>query len=149
MRLALRFFLVSGVIFLLSACERNRLDEEVDRLCRLDGGISVYERVPLPNEMFDKRGLVFPNYVGLPEDKGRYGPDFFVTSERRVIVAGNPEMYRTHIKVIRRSDGKLLGEDVRYTRRGGDLPGPWHPSHHSCAHVTEAPDVVYRIFVRE
>ena len=149
MTCSLRGLLIVGVSLVVCGCDKAQLDDEVDRLCRMDGGIRVYETVRLPEDMVDQRGVVFPKFVGLPSDNGRYGPNFIVTVERKILVSGNPDLYRTHIKVIRRSDGKLLGEDVSYTRRGGDIPGPWHPSHHSCPHVTEAPDVIHRVFVKE
>lgn len=58
----------------LPGCEQARLDQEVDRLCRVDGGIRIYETVKLSKEDYDeKRRIVFPQYLGLPEENGRYG----------------------------------------------------------------------------
>ena len=51
-------------------------------------------------------------------------------------------MSRTHYRVLRRSEQKLLGETVLYGRGGGDLPGPWHDSSFVCPSYADAGDVV-------
>lgn len=112
----------------LSGCEKARLDEEVRRLCAIDGGVRVYETVVLPAEKFDKYGLaLIPS-----KDKATLNDDYF--SERLITfyIKGNPELWRTHFRIMRRSDGKVLGESISYTRRGGDLPGPWQASSFIC-----------------
>jgi hypothetical protein len=111
-----------------SGCEKARLDDEVRRLCAIDGGVRVYETVVLPAEKFDKYGLVL-----IPsKDKATLNDDYF--SERLITfyIKGNPELWRTHFRIMRRSDGKVLGESISYTRRGGDLPGPWQASSFIC-----------------
>lgn len=47
-------------------------------------------------------------------------------------------MRRDHIRIIRRTDMKLLGEFVKYHRAGGDLPGPWMPSSYHCPDRSKA-----------
>jgi len=58
-------------------------------------------------------------------------------------------MWRSNTKIIRRSDGKVLGEYVRYARTGGDFPGPGHPSSFSCRNIRKAPDFENAIFLKE
>jgi hypothetical protein len=52
------FFFFLLILLLLTACtsgpSKGGLDAEVDRLCAIDGGIRVYERVTLPPDKFDK-----------------------------------------------------------------------------------------------
>ncbi len=132
---------------LLSACEKARLDQEVDRLCRIDGGIRVYETVKLSMEDYDeRRGIVFPQYANLPGDKGRYGNLYYSSWETKTIVSGDPELVRSHLKIVRKSDEKILGEHVTYFRRGGDIPNPFHPSSYGCPRVDSTPDLVKQVF---
>lgn len=84
------------------------------------------------------------------------GPHYRYVVER-VVVAGNPDadpergqglVQRVHLSVIRRSDGKVLGEHVRYVRAGGDFfTFGFHPSSKHCP----SPDVslINSIFVKE
>ncbi len=138
-----------GTGLLLTGCQKAKLDEEVDRLCKIDGGIRVYETVKLAKENFDDRGIVFPQFIGLPEDNGRYGPSYKVLVTDTNIVEGNPSLRRSHIKVIRVSDHRLLGERINYTRSGGDPPNPFHPSSHACQNVNDDPGLIRQVFVRK
>ncbi|MDT3735116.1 MAG: hypothetical protein ROZ00_02710 [Denitratisoma sp.] len=141
-------FIAAAALVLLSGCEKARLDQEVDRLCRIDGGIKVYETVKLSKENYDeKRRIVFPQYVGLPEDKGRYGTSYIVFSKDSILKDGNPSLRRSHIQVIRVSDKKVLGERINYTRFGGDIPNPFHPSSYSCQNVIDNPGLIRRVFI--
>ena len=125
---AIGFCVISFV--LLTGCEKRLLDDEVRQLCAKDGGIKVYETVNVPPEKFDTYGrLVFWNPT-LGENA--LGTDYFVKEERKYLQQGNPEMERTHYEIWRRSDNKKLSEATIYSRRGGDFPGPWHPSSFSC-----------------
>jgi hypothetical protein len=58
-------------------------------------------------------------------------------------------MSRIHYQVLRRADGKLLGETTLYLRIGGDLPGPWHHSSFDCPDANKAGDVtlISHIFI--
>lgn len=105
-------------------------DKQVRELCASDGGVKVYETVRLPGEKFDKYGQV--NFYKPTQGENTLGPEYVFKDETTYYRRGNPEMWRTHYQVIRRSDGKLLSESASYSRRGGDLPGPWHPSSFSC-----------------
>jgi hypothetical protein len=105
-------------------------DAVVLSLCAKDGGVKVYETVELPAERFDKYGQV--SFWRPDRGEDALGPEYVFKVTTFYYLKGNPETWRTHKKVIRRSDVKLLSESVRYSRRGGDLPGPWHPSSFSC-----------------
>jgi hypothetical protein len=62
---------------------------------------------------------------------------------------GGAEIWRSHKQVYRTSDNKLLGESASYTRRGGDLPGPWSESSFSCPDGASAVDLKKQIFIPE
>jgi hypothetical protein len=126
---------VSCLVALLSltglfgcTAERDRLDEEVRRLCALDGGIKVHETVVLPAARFDKFGS-----VRVPDSRyAKPTDEYYYERETEILVRGNPDLLRFHTKLVRSSDKRVLGEAVSYVRRGGDIPGPWHPSSFSC-----------------
>lgn len=109
--------------------EKDRLDEEVRLLCAKDGGTKIYERVALSMDKFDKSGLI-NFYHRMSKDP--LGPEYIFESRIDYYRKGNPEMWRNFYRVIRRVDGKVLGESVTYSRRGGDFPGPWHESSFGC-----------------
>jgi hypothetical protein len=130
---------------LLVGCEKDRLDAQVKELCAKDGGVKVYETVRLPPDRFDQWGMV--NFYRPTQGENALGSAYKYLYQRQYLrggVASQPEdltMVRTHILVFRISDNKLLGESVLYSRRGGDLPGPWHPSASACPEPSSAGDI--------
>lgn len=126
------------LIPVFSSCaspSKSELDAEVKRLCAIDGGVKVYEVVRLPAERFDSRGTVDIFRPGRSE--ASLGSAYVYKEEKEVIVSGNPEMWRAHYQIIRKSDNKLLSEARIYIRRGGDMSGPWHDSYFSCPDIKD------------
>jgi len=137
---------VAGVVLSTSGCERekNQVDAEVRRLCKQDGGISVHETIVLSGSSFDKFGV-----VQVPLRRNAKPSDaFFYEWETTYIKRGNPEMWRNHFRLTRVKDGKLLGEVISYTRRGGDLPGPWHESSFTCPPDGDISTLKQRVFAK-
>jgi len=125
--------------------EKDRLDEEVRQLCAKDGGIRIHERVALAGDRFNESGFI--NFYQRMS-KNPLGPEYILESRIDYYRRGNPEMWRNYYRVIRRNDGKVLGESVSYSRRGGDLPGPWHESSFGCpAHIGDA-TLLKEVFVK-
>lgn len=138
---------VVTVCLAISGCERekDRLDAEVLRLCARDGGVKVYEKVKLPAEKFDTFGVAqVPS-----KDKAKPEDDYFFERDVQYLKKGNPELWRSQHRLIRRKDGKVLGESVRYSRRGGDMPGPWHESSFSCPDIGEQLGIERLVFQKE
>jgi len=131
----------------ISGCERekDRLDAEVRRLCAYDGGIKVYEQVALPADKFDRYGSI-SFYRRMSKEP--LGSEYRFESKTDYYQKGNPEMWRNYYGVIRRSDGKILGEAISYGRRGGDLPGPWHESSFRCPEHAGDASLLKQIFVK-
>ena len=125
--------------------EKARLDREVERLCAIDGGIKVYETVKLPAERFDQYDQIRIPYkeIAKPED------EYYFESSQLFLIKGNPEMWQNHYKVYRTSGNKLLGESISYSRRGGDMPGPWHESSFGCPEKVDITDLKKQIFIKE
>lgn len=129
----------------LSGCEKYELDRQMRALCEKDGGSRVYERVVLPANMFDQSGYPFPGWQSRLLKGDRLSPDYLYLEEEKILKAGEPfngsgegRLRRVQVKIVRKSDSKVLGETVGYFRAGGDGPFWWgHPSNNSCPKVGE------------
>ncbi|MCC8995956.1 MAG: hypothetical protein LM517_02605 [Nitrosomonas sp.] len=119
---------LSFVTACISGPSKGQLDDEVRRLCAMDGGIKVYETVKLPAERFDKYGNVDIRSKGYTKQSDEY----YLDGETIFLIRGNPRLLRFNSKIIRVIDGKVMGEFIQYARSGGDLPGPWHESSFDC-----------------
>jgi hypothetical protein len=108
-------------------------DAEVRRLCAIDGGVKVYETVTLPADRFDTYGNV--NVYSIRSAKPT--DEYYYEKENEALKTGNPSVNRITTQIIRRSDGKVLGESIRYSRGGGDLPLPSQPSAFSCPAILD------------
>lgn len=124
---------------LATACasdpSKAELDAEVKRLCAIDGGVKVYETVKLSAERFNNLGQVhLPSVEYAKADTDYYyvltTTDIKGNSNSGQI--GDPAIWRSKYQIVRKSDQKVMAEMISYTRRGGDIPGPWHPSHYTC-----------------
>ena len=138
-----------------SGPSKAELDAEVRRLCAVDGGIKVYETVELPPEKFNQWGQI--NFYEPTKGEDALGAKYILKVEHHEIVRGNPSyapseisLTKSHSRIIRRSDRKLLGETVLYFRVGGDPPGPWHTSSFTCPDVdTQGEGALFkRIFLK-
>lgn len=142
------FILLLLLLPFFSACAsgpgKAELDAEVKRLCAIDGGVKVYEAVRLPPDKFNKYGQI--NFYRPDQGKNALGLDYVFKRETLFYKQGNPDFFRLHTQVIRRSDSKLLGESVFYKRGGGDLPGPWHGTSLICPEIGVKTDVLRQIF---
>ena len=121
-------------------------DAKVRELCAQDGGIRVYETVELPAEMFDryaKRNWILPD-----KSQAKSSDEYYYEDEVIYYRKDDPQVTRKHTRIIRRSDGQVLGEYIRYGRGGGDLPGPWHGSSFSCSDITRPPSFEKSIFMK-
>jgi hypothetical protein len=135
------------IALLLGGCirEKDRLDEQVRQLCAKDGGIKIYEHVRLAADKFDERGHV--NFYRRTS-KEPLGAEYFFEVKVDFFRKGNPEMWRNYFQVVRRSDGKVLGESISYSRRGGDWPGPWHESSFGCPDQAGDVALLSQVFVK-
>jgi hypothetical protein len=148
------------VLPFVAACaggpSKSELDEEVRRLCAIDGGVKVYETVKLPADKFNQWGQV--NFYKPTQGENALGSDYIYKWDIHYYKKGEPTlngaqetaMRRDAIKITRKSDMKVLGEFVTYHRAGGDLPGPWMPSSYRCPDIQQANEVVLmgRVFTK-
>ena len=128
-----------GVTFWYGGGRKVYYDTLVNRMCKQDGGVKVYETVKLPADRFDKWGMVQP--YDPTQKENALGAEYIYRSEDYFYRKGDPSMVRYRHQVLRRSDGKLLGETISYGRGGGDLLGPWHPSSYHCPPTSESSEI--------
>jgi hypothetical protein len=124
------------LVLLLAGCEKHRLDEQVKELCAKDGGVRIYEVVPRPRAEFDEYGSVLIFDPGKGQDA--LGPEYVFDEAMTSYQSGDPQVSRSHYKVVRKSDGKVLGESVLYSRSGGDIPSPMYQRSFVCPPFNEA-----------
>jgi hypothetical protein len=139
---------IAAIGLILSGCEKARLDAQVRELCAKDGGIKVYETVKLPADSFDEWGML--KVYKPTQGENALGPEYRFHHDTHFYKKGNPQMSRSHYKIVRRSDSKLLGETVLYGRGGGDMPSPMHESSFHCPEPSVAGEVqlIQRIFIK-
>ncbi|MBP7080364.1 MAG: hypothetical protein KBA96_04580 [Rhodocyclaceae bacterium] len=113
---------------------KSDLDDEVRRLCAIDGGIKVYETVTLPAERFDQWGNIGVPNLKFATEKDEY---YYVVDDRYYRLE-RPFLVRINSKIFRTSDRKILGESIRYGRGGGDHYGPWAESTFDCPSIKNA-----------
>ena len=108
-------------------------------LCEKDGGVKVYEPITLADSEFK----TLKDYV-ITEKSGEnyFGPDYRYVTRREILAgkrtnpqSGDGQLARLYWAIYRRSDNRLLGEQVEYRRNGGDLfTFGFQPSSKSCPH---------------
>ena len=131
--------------FLWIAVGRNIwLDHQVRRMCAQDGGVKVYETVELTPDLIDKAGRISIPFKRQAKSSDKY----YIESEDFYFRKGTPRMYRSEYRIIRRSDGNVLGKRITYHRGGGGLPGPWHPSGFSCPNPRQGSHFEPSIFIK-
>jgi hypothetical protein len=90
-------------------------DAKVNELCEKDGGVTVYERVKITRKEANTLwGTPLPT-AGTRRDQ----PYFWEASET-VIRDSNPRVVRRETLLKRRSNERILGKAIQYSRSGGD-----------------------------
>ncbi|WP_037588304.1 hypothetical protein [Stenoxybacter acetivorans] len=119
-------------------------DAEVKRLCAIDGGIKVYEKVILSSEDYDKLMK-----VGLQNENSHdLTIPYFVKHTNIYIRKNNPTIRRSNWVVISIHNRRIFGDSVSYHRVGGGFPGPWYSSSFSCPNYFDF-DLKRAIFTKE
>lgn len=112
-------------------------DRQVRELCAKDGGVRVYERVrlsPYEHEYYASKNWLLPD-----KSQAASGDKYYTETDIHYYRQGFLSVSRRQYRVIRRSDGRVLGESISYGRAGGDLPGPWHYSTFKCPDPVRQP----------
>lgn len=108
--------LVATIVAALQGCTTpgiSNADAQFRRLCAADAGIKVYETVRLPPDRFDESGNPYiPYRLEQPDSE-------FYFDIRMTYLYRYPTVIKTTHKIVRRSDGKILGTSISYARGGG------------------------------
>ena len=139
------FRLIKTAVFAIAAsaglvgCNRYALDKQMERLCRIHGGIRVYEKITISRAAYKE----MQEYSKNPNiGDTHYGPKYRYLSQRQVIVGDDANvdsgvLARSYMALYRRSTDKLLGERVEYIRSGADsFTFGFQPSNRSCPGVS-------------
>lgn len=106
-------------------------DSKVKEMCDSDGGVRIYETVSLDRQQY---GLLLNSFGKLApplEGHANEGVPIVRRFTSNYIKQSDPEVRRDELALVRRSDNKVLGISVTYSRVGGDLIA-LHPSYFSC-----------------
>jgi hypothetical protein len=152
----LLFALLIGLWWGVPTYRKASADAMVKDLCAKDGGVKVYEIMKIPSERFSPYGnVIFPGNKNLPpiQKEVKSTDEFYVTSETTWLVPesgfGSLAIWRSHQKLFRAADHRLLGESISYSRRGGDPFGPWHSSSFGCPSDADIVYLVKKAFVKK
>lgn len=148
MLLAIPVLLLLLILLALGFYEARKAywDYQVRELCAKDGGIRVYEAVELPPEKFNQWGQL--NFYQPTQAENALGAEYIFKLALQYFKKENPSLHRFSVQVIRRSDEKLLGESIGYSRGGGDIPGPWQPSTFSCPNEYGDIPLLTKVFIQ-
>ena len=148
---------VLALALALAGCEKYALDRQMEELCKVDGGIVVYETVLLPASRFNPDGTlvpVVPHREGMPLAEHLLGKDYAIEQTFKTIKAGRldgmfPEgrLERYQAVVRRISDQKVLAVEVSYSRVGGEITFN-HPSQSSCPDPRPTPGLLTSTFTK-
>lgn len=140
----LLFSIWFGGAFWEVAGKKMYWDAKVRELCAKDGGIKVFKKVELPADVYKqyaRRNWILPD-----KSEVNQTDEYYVEWNFFYYHKGNPQVSRSETRIIRRSDGKVLGKYISYGRGGGDLPGPWHGSSFTCPNPVKLPNFETSIF---
>lgn len=118
----------------IGGCEARKAyyDWQVRRMCEKDGGVTVYERVTVTREEYERLGGSH-GQIPFPEERAApAGYPYVTNTTLTVLKEGYPEVRRSEALVKRRADGKVLARFVTYSRVGGDFPSWAHHSSKGC-----------------
>jgi hypothetical protein len=152
---AVALALVVVLWWALPEYRKARADALVSSLCEKDGGLHVYTVVKLPPSRFNNRGRpFFPGRGVLPPDQRQTKPgdDFYYIEDKAAIVpeaSFRPAVWRSHVRLLRAADNRVVSEGVFYLRRGGDPIGPWHPTAFYCPKDADITSLVAKTFIKE
>lgn len=131
-------------------CEARKAywDMRVKQMCKEDGGAVVHESLSMSIEEFSALRPI-QGTVRIPSIESGGLLDPYVSQRKTTVLREwNPRVVRHHSVFIRQEDKKILGEQVSYSRIGGDFPiGISHHSAFGCADVGIRLDIEKQIFV--
>lgn len=109
----------------IGGCEATKAyyDWRIQTMCDVDGGVRIYEKVIISRELLQAMGGEVQGVPHVPHEVlSNLSVPFYLQQEARQIRGGTPRLSRTEYRIVRRSDQKITGIAVVYSRSGGDFP---------------------------
>ena len=122
--------------FILTLLNKAYWDYRVRQMCEKDGGVHVYEVIPVTVDEAELLGRV-SGYLTLgPRSKVRADAPAYTQDKISTQSFFSLRIDRHERIVIRSSDQKTVGKVISYARVGGDFPdGISAPSSYSCPEI--------------
>lgn len=116
----------SALLYACATPSQVYWDNKVKEMCEKDGGVTVYEKVKLTQDEFNKLEIPFKKYA-------KSDALYYRVSLDDIVINDNPRVWKGGQKIIRKNDEKILGTQIYYGRRGGDIStGVSESSHYGC-----------------
>ena len=125
-------------------------DAKVREMCKKDGGVTIYEHVPVSRADLKLLGKV-DDQIAIPiEDLANpEAPVYALEKITYLRKEGKPQVWRTEYEIVRRSDKVIVARAVLYTRAGGDFPSPSAGSSFICPDPKAITTETQQLFVVE
>lgn len=148
---------VSCLYLLFWPSEKDHLNAQMAELCKIDGGVKIYETVKLPPKMFDQFGQ--PRFsenevLKMPKNMQAHklGNEYTYIIETIILKEGDSwkgqgHLSQSHYKIQRNGDKKIMAEEIQYFRAGGDRWYPGHPSSSSCP--LDPGNITEKVFIKD
>ena len=142
---------IAWVVF--AETRKSYWDSKVEILCKLDGGIRVFERVQLDARYLDAdKNIRIPAKRNIHDGppfkwEAKSGDLFFYEIKTAVIRDNNPRVAKNIVELFRSQDGRLLGHVVTYGRVGGDSFTIDFPSRKYCPENLGESNLFKAVFV--
>lgn len=133
-----------GIALLLSGCgwDRWEADREIERLCKIDGGVKVFEHDAPPKEFMRLDGKIDLQKLGRASNSQTY---YLLRNE--TVVRRDPLVVRFESSLIRGSDKHVLGTKVSYIRpRDHSYVISLFPKHKVCPIDDENTSLAKQVF---
>lgn len=126
-------------------------DTQVREMCAKDGGVHIIEPVRITKNEMNFLGGGEGKLMILAKELAHPKSPVYAVREHGEILAseGNAAIGRTEWSIIRRSDGKIVANLVRYSRTGGDFPDFIHQSTFFCPSSEKITSDTQKLFLIE
>lgn len=144
------FFLIPVLLIVLAVGffegRKAYWDYRVREMCKRDGGVIINEKIFISAEQ-EKKLPKIDSYLGVaPEALAKSDEPAFTRYQRISIKEGNLSVARHVKEIVRRSDGRVVGQVISYGRGGGDFLSPAHPSTFSCPDYADLNKGIHEVF---
>lgn len=124
---------IAGLVLapLLGGCGFDVMyaDWKVDRLCKVDGGVTVFAQEALPEYLRRENGEIDLRALARTTD----GDPIYLVSTDTTIEPRDPPILRFEYQMMRKRDGAVLGKYVMYARPMQNIGVPlFHRAAHVC-----------------